>query len=798
MLAVDAGISIRAGLCQSTSGAPVANPVDSTGAHVYQNGAQSGPANQLIGGQQYIIAATENGATLTYWYCTYPTISCSSAPSVGGLPATYTGASGFIGADSTGAQAIMNGFIWNVVIYPTALAFSNPAQLKTLAASYATANPYPSPSPPIPGPLALSASSVSFAGPTSTPTSVGITDPNNTNAFTATSPTPAGIASASITGSTGTGTLTVGPAAGASPGSATLLVGDGFNSVPLTVNVAATAAPTPIVSIAQPYFSNSNPGAPTPFATTLPTPGTFTWSIQVKCNANTVGNAIGELGSEAYMEAGECNSPVANPTSAAGSHLWVTSAAQQAVPANALSAGQQYSIFGTDDGTFLTYYYCTFPFTACTSAQTTLTTPGPATYTTTASIIGAADAVNSRLFSGDEWNFKLYNSALSSGTVATIAASASQIADPYPSPTATATAGTFPQPYTLFTGNSPFRHLISTLEANPNGPSASVNSSSSSIVANWWALGIKSNNQPGQNTPIYISHVTDPTYQIICTYANYVAGGCDANNTVIHIPSAAILQNNSDHHIDTIDTTLSKDFPLWGSSAPAPGCARVSGNPGTITCAWGGYLSLASSGLVIDSAPPASNVYSNGNAAGYAFPWIQIFAQDLLNFKANGTHIPHAIGITGHCDDQTRSAHYPSQGQDNPCSGLGGAAPNIVYGDILHLKSSFSVPSSASAECQAILWALKDYGAYFFDTDPVGTGTSLAFEDPSVETVIYPSLPNPWFNTIFPDMVAKGEGSGTDINATNSSCLEYTAQSNWEVITLNGMATSTLPPIGTP
>jgi hypothetical protein len=206
---------------------------------------------------------------------------------------------------------------------------------------------------------------------------------------------------------------------------------------------------------------------------------------------------------------------------------------------------------------------------------------------------------------------------------------------------------------------------------------------------------------------------------------------------------------------------------------------------------------LNKSGLSVDGTDP----YSNGDAAGYAFAVFELTAQDLLGAAA-GTPISHALGIGTKCVDPSsgNSNIYPSysRNSDSHCGDVGVPEPNISYGQMVHLKSSYTIPTDASVYCKAILVTLQQYGAYLTDVGPTG-GSAVQFEDPSVYTVQYSGVPNPWYNTIEPAMVSAGEGANAGSGFTTSSCLNYpNTASDWEVVQLNQGGTSSLPPIGTP
>jgi hypothetical protein len=116
---------------------------------------------------------------------------------------------------------------------------------------------------------------------------------------------------------------------------------------------------------------------------------------------------------------------------------------------------------------------------------------------------------------------------------------------------------------------------------------------------------------------------------------------------------------------------------------------------------------------------------------------------------------------------------------DSQCASLGVAEPNASYGEMIHLKSSVNVASLGySPYCRTIVQALQTYGAYTVDNDG-GYGISLVLEN--IYNPLY-AQNNPWTNTIFPSILAGGDGTGTGSSFSFGSCLQRIPASDIEVV----------------
>jgi len=300
---------------------------------------------------------------------------------------------------------------------------------------------------------------------------------------------------------------------------------------------------------------------------------------------------------------------------------------------------------------------------------------------------------------------------------------------------------------------------------------------SSTVAANYWAEGLlqlQPSRQTGGEGPLYTVSPGNPGYTFACpTY-----GVCNAAGLVVHYPIGASPQTGTDHHIASFDPVyLNGEVDGWGGDGnPNHACALTTGSaatgaPGTQTCSWGGFYPFSGNGLATNS--------SSGNAGGYAQGLMLITAQELLQ-----GHIDHALGIASSCLDN--GGVYPAiagRATDSPCPA--NEEPNARYGDLIHLKSSVNVAALGySPYCTVIAQALQTYGAYTADTNG-SWGIAL-----SLESMNDYAGTNPWYATIFPSMVAGGDGRGSPQSFTFASCLDRIPAADIEVIEIS----ANLPP----
>jgi hypothetical protein len=306
---------------------------------------------------------------------------------------------------------------------------------------------------------------------------------------------------------------------------------------------------------------------------------------------------------------------------------------------------------------------------------------------------------------------------------------------------------TFPLPWVysqIFSSASPFHTTVAALKASGalTLPQSAMNSLWSQSVSNQ-DLSVTS-----WMYPVYVSSATDPVKTFTCAIPN---AACDANNLQIHIPSGAMPEPQADAHIAVIDTTQNLEVDGWACVV----------NTTTVACQWGGKHAFGGTGL--------EDVGSTSVKAGYAAGLFEITAQELLNGQ-----IDHALGVVANClnNPTVYPADQNAGGTDESCGGTGPPS----YGDMIHLlwtPAQISA-SSYSNECKTVLTALATYGAYTYDTG--NHGLSLLTQHQLSYTAIGQS--SPWATTIIPDLVAAGDGDGTNWH----SCLNRLSASDFELL----------------
>jgi hypothetical protein len=225
------------------------------------------------------------------------------------------------------------------------------------------------------------------------------------------------------------------------------------------------------------------------------------------------------------------------------------------------------------------------------------------------------------------------------------------------------------------------------------------------------------------------------------------------------MPANAGIEPHADAHITIIDTSQNKVFDGWTCSL----------NTTTLTCSWGGVYNYGGNGI---GWRGLKNNASESNHGGYAYPIMQITAQELIN-----GHIDHALGFDTHC--LNNPSVYPAEpnngGSDFSC----GTSGPPVYGTLVHLLwTPTQIANSAySAPCKTVLTALATYGAYIKDTG----NTQISMQaDGSLEYTSL-GLSDPWTTTIIPQMVAAGDASGTNWK----SCLNRVSASDVEMLAIH-------------
>jgi hypothetical protein len=735
LASLNGGAAVGLGLCT----APTPNPATAAGAHIYVNssGAQANAPAALAANTQYIVAIINNVTTgaLTYYTCTYPSITCTAGTSAAATNFSTAGTT-LIG-DSTDGSRRAVADIWNVGWFNGIVltAAGTPVTTAALLTTYLSALPSPA---ACPATKTVFVCSDPYPGATATPT------PTPTPTMAPTTPPPSG-------------------------------------------------TPTPLIVISQPYSSSATAG---PMATTLPTPATFTFITQLKCGKtgaggasvpNPAGNDLLLLSGAVDISAGLCNAPAANPVDGSGAHAYLYTGTQANAPSS-LTDGAQYIAAITNDvaSGLLTYYTCTYPSISCTAG--TSVAAAAQTYSGT-SYIGAANTTT-RIFVGDIWNTRIYGSdvATTAGAMTTFV-TALATADPYPSPTATATA-TAPPPGTLvdsalFTGNTPFHHTIAKLVA---AGATEVAGEGAAFAGE--SLGA---NGPASGIPLWIGAAGDQTYTWQCN-ALY-GSGCLANGLNVHVPAGATNQCqtfsgacNFDYHLTVIDPILNGGEEADGGSANSPPYCAIGG--GVVGCLDGGGFVLNGSGLTYDT---------NGNnlavAGGYAPGLFELTAKDLSNAAIyHGLGVVVQCASTNNQGGGLESV-YPAHAFQGGC-GIGSMPANApVYGHVEVIKPGVALSSiPGGSTCQKVYAAIQNYGIYPMDIG--GGNTNIATENylsgTSTGRPIALGGTNLWTQV---EATANSQGDGSGSGATwVMNCLGRIPSGDWDSYQLNQGGDSALPP----
>jgi hypothetical protein len=114
---------------------------------------------------------------------------------------------------------------------------------------------------------------------------------------------------------------------------------------------------------------------------------------------------------------------------------------------------------------------------------------------------------------------------------------------------------------------------------------------------------------------------------------------------------------------------------------------------------------------------------------------------------------------------------------------------NPVYGALIHLKSSVSVPGlTSNAYCQAVLYAMQDYGAYTADTSDSSGVYPYTEGDQGYNLGPFALYNNPWTTNIS----ALGGSLNTYFSGNDGCFSLITSGGDIEVMYLKGNG---LPPV---
>ena len=252
----------------------------------------------------------------------------------------------------------------------------------------------------------------------------------------------------------------------------------------------------PAVSTPAPIYTNAAPGRTYPISiSSVGTAPQMTIVATIKCSTNTSGATIFAIPNGFDLEGGLCNG-AANPIGASGAHFYNVATNTQAAPSTGLTAGTTYTIAGSEDGSNVNYYVCSYPPATCTEKSVA---SGSLAFNGTAAAIGG-DGAGHRTFGGDIWSVALYNVALTATQVQSQANQA--IGDPYGSP--------YPIYANHFSlSNNPFLMTFNQLVS----AGASQPTNAATMNTNFWNQGAGRSQTAGA-FPIYQGLASAPSYVV--------------------------------------------------------------------------------------------------------------------------------------------------------------------------------------------------------------------------------------------------------------------------------------------
>jgi hypothetical protein len=333
------------------------------------------------------------------------------------------------------------------------------------------------------------------------------------------------------------------------------------------------------------------------------------------------------------------------------------------------------------------------------------------------------------------------------------------------------------------TGNSPFLTPIATLialgVASPV-PSA-VPSTIFDAAIESGTGGIAGADPSVNNGPVYVVspntspqvNATAPALQFLCTLAGY-GGGCayDTSSTGIPVylpawatneqnPFATTFANNGDGHLAVLDLAIGLEYDCYqgANNSTWEGTAY----PGSLACGFGRSYPIGSNGLYASNANVCCAATHSGYAAGL---FVASPTEIEAAITAGNTSLNHALGIAMYCLNNNsqwpalRASDPGGSNSDKTCTSDTSGNTYPEYGEVLVLKSSYSIPATFTAPCQVLLKTLQTYGGYFVDTG--NPGLAIQFLSKAVWTMDPSNPPNPW-----PTMWAQLESGGNpDANGT--------------------------------
>ena len=313
----------------------------------------------------------------------------------------------------------------------------------------------------------------------------------------------------------------------------------------------------------------------------------------------------------------------------------------------------------------------------------------------------------------------------------------------------------------------PNNHII-----NTNISSLSVNSNSTTWVTALGSAGMAIYPQ----TPLNITNNSTPTQAMVFQYSPHENGTFQpATYPLGQIQNGWLTAFNGsyypvDEHLfqgNYQTCVFSEIYAPWATGA----------NTSAPTTNGEGGVQYSASSYVLPVTPGDAGA----DAAGMQMIPMQLHLQEIENAVANSTPITHAFRITVSPGALGTGTLWPA-----PTPYVGGAG-SIPLGARIRLKSSVNI-SSFSAGAQAILTALKNYGAFVDDGGSYGQGIAV--------TADCGQWPDAYVDVYIPGVFTEIDNAGlppSDFEFVDESSLELSSSSgectcNREVVTYTSSA----------
>ena len=565
--------------------------------------------------------------------------------------------------------------------------------------------------------------------------------------------------------------------------------------------------PAPSYAVATPYanYVNANPSA-SYYPITFTGGNHVTVLASIKCKSNANGGLVGALNKNAWtLSAGMCNA-ASNSLSSTGAFFQDRSASILSGPSTGLSAGRQYLLAGTQDGSNLIFSLCSPTCTQYSAVDAN--NLGSGTY---GAVSGGID-----LF-GDIWGFEIFNTPLTAAQIQQVANAA--IPDPYPTstPNSTSTGYTNANPpseggalggttvgpayapdafhvdWDMFCLNQP-SHCSG---GNPNYVANDAAMIADTLPSNLYGAGVSSictgatiinatGNTCDESVGVYYAKTSDLLVTITCT-ASY---GCGAgpsgmsspapllSGSQIYIPSGAEFQPGGDGHM-SVKQPSGVICQLYLGGDLNSKVTSTSINVSSGACGPANYTSEGLSGF-FDPGGYASN---DEMSRGFLRP------EDIVgnNFDGTDSVDPYSFyhAMYGGFANNQAGTVFPAFGGDGQCTSAdtyNGAMPK--EGMYLYLDSAgFSIVEDWNPPIY-LRWLKRALGSIhrhgMLDMDSSGCGTSgfyvntLEWGSQSYVQGGGTSPIDAYLNTyIHPTDSAYANGGGTDdaiyVNTANSN-----------------------------